>query len=283
MSQSGVFDRIGIVGVGLIGGSIALAVRARHPSTHIVGVDSSTVIDAAERRGAIDRGADDVRALADVDLVILAAPVRQNLRLLEQIGAVLRRDAIVTDTSSTKRQILEAARALPRSASFVGGHPLAGAAVGGLAHARADLFAGRPWFLTPIDDQRGPALGRLVAFVTMLGASPAVMDVEAHDRLMAFLSHLPQLTVSALMAVIGSATREEGLAFSGQGLIDSTRLASSPATIWQDIVTTNADQVSGALDALIACLQELRADLPRGERLEAVFSAANRWRQALPE
>lgn len=283
MSPTGAFDRIGIVGLGLIGGSIALAIRQRNPTLRIIGMDNATVLDAAGRLGAIHDGVSDAAGLADVDLLILAAPVRQNLRVLEPIGTCLRRDAVITDTGSTKRQIVDAARGLPAHVTFIGGHPLAGAAVGGLDHARDTLFAGRPWLLTPEDERSAPELERLIAFVSTLGALPSVMRVEVHDRLMAFLSHLPQLTVSALMSVVGSATREEGLAFSGPGLIDSTRLASSPAAIWQDIVATNADQVGPALDALIACLQELRADLGRGDRLDAVFDAANRWRRALPK
>lgn len=283
MSSSIAFDSIGIVGLGLIGGSIALAIRERYPASRIVGLDNPTVLDAAGRLGAIHHGVSDPRGLADVDLAILAAPVRQNLSVLEPIGACLRHGAVITDTGSTKRQVVDAARSLPAHVTFVGGHPLAGAAAGGLEHARATLFAGRPWLFTPEDDRPAPALERLIRFATTLGAVPSVMRVDVHDRTLAFLSHLPQLTVSALMSVVGSAMREEGLAYAGQGLIDSTRLASSPAAIWQDIAATNADQLGPALDALIACLQELRADLVRGDRLEAVFDEANRWRRALPK
>jgi prephenate dehydrogenase len=281
--MSSAFESIGIVGLGLIGGSIALGVRRRWPTLRIVGLDNATVLDAATRLGAIDHGVTELTGLADVHLVILAAPVRQNLRALESIGPCLRSGAVITDTGSTKRQVVDAARALPPHVTFIGGHPLAGAAVGGLEHARATLFAGRPWLFTPEDDRPAAVLERLMGFVTTLGAVPSVMRVEVHDRMLAFLSHLPQLTVSALMSVVGSATREEGLAYAGPGLIDSTRLASSHAAIWQDIVSTNADQVGPALDALIACLQDLRADLGRGDRLNAVFDAANRWRQSLPK
>lgn len=277
------FHRIGIVGLGLIGGSIALAVREKCPAAQVIGVDNADVLEMAQRVGAVHIGATDPRELEDVDLVVLAAPVRQNVQLLGELASSVRHAAVVTDTGSTKRQMADAARCLPARLTFLGGHPLAGAAVGGLEHARADLFAGRPWLFTPSEEGPGPVLERLTAFVTTLGAVPSVMSVDAHDRMLAFLSHLPQLTASALMAVVGSAAREEGLALAGQGLIDTTRLASSPATIWHDIVATNADQVEAALDALIACLQELRADLGRGERLDAVFQAANRWRQALPK
>ena len=107
------------------------------------------------------------------------------------------------------------------------------------------------------------------------------MGVDAHDRLVAFLSHLPQLTASALMQVVGDAVGEEGLALAGRGLADTTRLASSPVDIWRDIAATNADEIDGALNALIAVLERLRRDLPKGDELAGVFAAANRWRESI--
>lgn len=278
-----VFRHIGIVGLGLIGGSIALAARQIWPTSLVIGVDRPDVLEMAMRLHAIDVGAEDPMVLADADVVILAAPVRQNIDLLATLDACVRTSAVITDTGSTKREMAEAARVLPDRFTFIGGHPLAGAAVGGLAHARPDLFAGRPWLFTPADDRRPEALASLTAFVEALGAVPSVLGVDAHDRMLAFLSHLPQLTASALMDVVGSAVQEDGLALAGRGLIDTTRLASSPADIWRDIVATNADQVGAALDTLIAVLQELRADIGHGERLGEVFQAANHWRTALPK
>jgi prephenate dehydrogenase len=117
--------------------------------------------------------------------------------------------------------------------------------------------------------------------VSALGAEPHVLRPDAHDHLVAFLSHLPQLTASALMGIVGEEVQEEGLALAGRGLIDTTRLAASPADIWQDITATNADHIGSALDALIAQLQELRQDLKGGDRLAAAFAEAARWRAAL--
>jgi len=165
----------------------------------------------------------------------------------------------------------------------VGGHPLAGAATGGLEHARPDLFNGRPWLFTPVGDAAGDAVEKLSAFARAIGAQPRIMDVGAHDHLLAFLSHLPQLTASALMQVVGDAVREEGLALAGRGLVDTTRLASSPVNIWKDITATNVDEIAAALDTLIALLQDLRGDLTEGDRLTDVFFVANRWREALPK
>jgi prephenate dehydrogenase len=123
----------------------------------------------------------------------------------------------------------------------------------------------------------------LFAFTRALGGVPSVVDVDEHDRLLAFLSHLPQLTASALMNVVGEAVGPEGLLLAGRGLVDTTRLAASPADIWKDIAATNSDQVGTALDTLIALLQELRRDLSGGDRLADVFEEANHWRQSLPK
>src|SRR5207253_6505579 len=216
----------------------------------------------------------DLVVLAEADLVVLAAPVQQNIALVSELDEYVRTAAVVTDTGSTKREIAAAAKSLPPRFTFVGGHPLAGAARGGLEHARADLFAGRPWLIT----QRSE---RLESFIRALGAEPKVVDAGAHDRMLAYLSHLPQFTASALMTVVGEAVQDAGLALAGRGLADTTRLASSPADIWRDIAATNADEIGPALDALIAVLQELRRDLSDGGRLEEVFTEAARWRERL--
>jgi prephenate dehydrogenase len=279
--QTPVFEKVGIVGLGLIGGSIALAARQIWPSSLVIGVDRKDVLETAMRLHAIDVAADDMVVLAEVDLVVLAAPVRQNIALLDQLDEHVRQPAVVTDTSSTKRAIVDAARALPPRFTFVGGHPLGGAAKGGLEHARPDLFTGRPWLLTPTSDRSGDALEKLFAFVTAFGAEPRVVSIAAHDRMLAYLSHLPQLTASALMQVIGDAVGEDGLALAGRGLLDTTRLASSPSGIWNDIAATNADELRAALDGLIAVLTDLRDDVDNGERLTEVFNAANRWRETL--
>jgi prephenate dehydrogenase len=281
--QTPIFAKIGIVGLGLIGGSIALRARELWPSSLVIAVDQKDVLEIAMRLHAIDVAADDLIVLAEADLVVLAAPVRQNIELLEQLDENIRQPAIVTDTGSTKRVIASAAAGLPPRFTFIGGHPLAGAAHGGLEHARPDLFVGRPWLLTlpHPSDRGGTALDKLSAFIQALGAEPRVMAADAHDRLLAFLSHLPQLTASALMQVVGDAVGQDGLGLAGRGLADTTRLASSPDDIWKDIAATNADQIGPALDALIEVLQALRKDLPEGDRLAEVFTDARRWREHL--
>jgi prephenate dehydrogenase len=302
-----IFQKIGIVGLGLIGGSIALAAREIWPASLVIAVDNKDVLETAMRLHAIDVAADDLFVLAEADIVILAAPVKQNIALLEELDAYVQQPAVITDTGSTKREIAAAARTLPPRFTFIGGHPLGGGAKGGLEHARPDLFTGRPWLLTPLvrpegralpvnanaatqsDAGRGrpsgrpedDALERLSAFIRALGAEPRVLTADAHDRVLAYLSHLPQLTASALMQVVGDSVGPDGLALAGRGLADTTRLASSPADIWKDIAATNADEIGPALDALIAVLQDLRRDLPNGDRLSEVFAEANRWRDLI--
>jgi prephenate dehydrogenase len=276
-----IFGKIGIVGLGLVGGSIALAARQLWPSSLVIAVDNKDVLETAMRLHAIDVAAPEMIVLAEADLVILAAPVRQNVKLLEELDENVRQPAVITDTGSTKRVMVDAARQLPPRFTFIGGHPLGGAAVSGLDHARPDLFKGRPWLLTPVDDRSGEALEQLMAFTTALGATPRVIGVDAHDRLLAFLSHLPQLTASALMHVVGTALGEEALSLAGRGLTDTTRLASSPPEIWKDIAATNVADIREALDGLIDVLQDLKQDLPAGERLDEVFTDAARWREKL--
>jgi prephenate dehydrogenase len=275
------FESIGIVGLGLIGGSIALATRQKWPGVHLTGLDDRAILDEALARGAIDAGADGLPALATVDLIVLAAPVRQNLERLRQVAQHVQRPILVTDVGGTKRAIVEAAAGLSPAFTFVGGHPLAGAAHAGLAFARADLFANRPWIFTPVAQRSQEAIDRLRRFASGVGAVPILMSPAEHDRLLAYLSHLPQLTASALMAAVGATVKEEGLALAGQGLKDTTRLASSPPSVWRDICATNADALSEALDLLIERLSALRADLRKGDTIEAIFNDAARWREEL--
>lgn len=283
------FRSISIVGLGLIGSSVALAARRLRPRPRLAGIDCrSEVTAAAAARGIVDVATTDIAAAGESDLVILAAPVLANVALLPSVAACLRPGAIVTDTGSTKRTIVEEARRLSRELrrgeagarlSFVGGHPLAGAAAGGMEAARADLFEGRKWVLTPEDDTPEDAVNNLSAFVTSLGAVPVTTTVAEHDRLLAVVSHLPQLAASALMHVAGEMAGEQGLSVAGAGLVDTTRLASSPPEIWKDIVLTNSDNIRPALARLAAVLSGLAADAgAEGDALERVFASARAWR-----
>jgi len=287
-SDPPVFQRIAIVGLGLIGGSIAFAARRTWPATHVLAVDRQAVLREALARRAIDAAADDLAAVAGADLIVLAAPVRQNIALLRQVAPHAAPSAVVTDVGGTKRAIMEAAATLPKTVTFVGGHPLGGGARGGFEFATASLFTRRPWIFTPPQSEEAPraaavqrAVDRLSEFVIGLGAHPTTMSASDHDRLLALISHLPQLAATALMEVVGTTVAGGGLRLAGQGLVDTTRLASSPPGVWRDICTTNADEIGRALDLLIERLSELRSDLQRTDVIDAVFDQAAHWRAEL--
>jgi prephenate dehydrogenase len=258
------FERVAIVGFGLIGGSIARAVTRKWPSSTVVPIEPGG----------------ELAGVAGADLVVLAAPVLANIALLAALPAHVSPKTVVTDTGSTKRATIAAAGRAP-SIAFIGGHPMAGAARGGLAQARADLFDGRPWILTPPASHSQESLARLEAFVQGLGAVPHIMTPELHDRFVGAVSHLPQLTASALMHVVGTLAGDAGLELAGTGLYDTTRLAASPPDIWRDVAATNEDVLREALDTLIATLTGLRDSLGSGQAIDEVFTSASRWREAL--
>jgi prephenate dehydrogenase len=275
------FERIAIIGFGLIGGSLGLAIKRRWPSSHVTAIDRNDVLSTAMRLRAADATGDDLAAIGHPGLVVLAAPARENIALLHRLPDHVAAGTLVTDVGSTKAAIVTAASALSGRIRFVGGHPLAGAAVGGIEAARADLFDGQPWML--VDGSGGmAAVAALERFVLGLGARPYRLGADEHDRLLAYLSHLPQLAATALMHVVGEHAGAAGLPLSGRGLRDTTRLASSPASVWRDIVETNPDHIAGALDELIAALQALKQRSPDGAtRLEELFASASRWKDVL--
>ncbi|HYT69474.1 MAG TPA: prephenate dehydrogenase/arogenate dehydrogenase family protein [Vicinamibacterales bacterium] len=257
------FPRIAIVGVGLLGGSIAKAALRQWPAIEIIPIEANESVAQAAR----------------ADLVVLAAPILANIARLSELSQHVGRDAVITDVSSTKRRIVSAANAIP-ALNFIGGHPMAGNARGGAANARADLFDGHPWILTPAAGQTA-ALQRLEEFVSGLRGVPHIMTPELHDRFVGAVSHLPQLSASALMHVVGELAGDAGLELAGRGLHDSTRLAASPPDIWKDVAATNDDVLRDALDVLIATLIEMRDSLETGDAIETVFTSARRWRDAL--
>jgi prephenate dehydrogenase len=276
------FETVGIVGVGVIGGSLGLAIKRRWPSTRVVAIDTREVVQIALEMGAADEGGDSISAAASASLVVLAAPVRANITILSALSKAIPGPAVVTDVGSTKAATLAAAAALSNNLQFIGGHPLAGAALGGIREARAELFDDRPWLLTPNGSVTPAALSALREFVQGVGAKPIEISAGDHDRLVAFLSHLPQLTVTALMHVVGESVGEKGLQLAGLGLRDTTRLASSPAGIWRDIVATNSAPVSDALDALIDVLTRLKAQTGHPDtQFDDIFSSAARWKEKL--
>jgi len=278
------FRRAAILGTGLIGGSFALALRKHSPDTMVAGWDKEHILRHARERGAIHEGSVDLpRAIAGAELVFLALPVGFTIEVLPEVARHASPEALVTDASSTKRAVCAAATDcfVAKSARFLGGHPMAGKEISGIAAADAELFHGAKYALIRQPGETGNVamrdarVGKFNALIQTLGAEPVWLSAEAHDRAAAIVSHLPQLLAVALAGVVRGQTDETGLPvmLAGRGLRDALRLAGSPYSVWRDIILTNSDNLDRALDQLIQALDQLRGDL-RTRALEEEFAAA---------
>jgi prephenate dehydrogenase len=257
--------RVAVIGVGLIGGSVALAARQRLGATVAGYDDSPAALERALALGAVDRaGATVAEAVADAEAVFVAVPVGN---LPERIGEALAgapADCVVTDVGSTKRAVV-AAHDDPR---FVGGHPLAGAENAGVEHARADLFDAAIWYLTPSAVTSGVLYQRLHRLLHGLGARPTAIDAEAHDRILAAVSHLPHVLANVLVSQAAGtlADGDARLPATGPSFRDATRVAGAPSSIWTDIYVSNRDALTAEIDGAMRRLQAVRAALAAGDR-----------------
>jgi prephenate dehydrogenase len=259
--------RVAILGIGLIGGSIGLAARGR-AGAEVCGSDPEERVRAlALELGAIDMQAPDIAgAVRDADVVFVAAPVGALPRTVRLALAAASPGAVVTDVGSTKRAVAEAGVADER---FIGGHPLAGAETAGVEHARADLFEGATWYLTPArDSTAGVLYERLHRLLTSFGAQPAAIDADTHDRLMASVSHLPHVFANLLVAQAASVLDgddEQRLPAVGPSFRDATRVAGANTAIWTDIYLSNRDALIAVIDRLTEQLGDVRAALQGGD------------------
>jgi prephenate dehydrogenase len=257
--------RIAIVGLGLIGGSIALAARERL-GAHVFGYDvSAEARDAAVERGAVEDAADGVAAAVEgASAAFVAVPVGSLSEVVEETLRRAPEGCVVTDVGSTKRAVV-ASNADPR---FVGGHPLAGAESSGIEHARPDLFEGATWYLTPREITSGVLYERLHRLLRTLGARPVAIDTDAHDAILANVSHLPHVLANVLVQQAGQVLAEgdERLPATGPSFRDATRVAGSSSAIWTDIYLANADALSEALRRSISALHEVDEALERRDR-----------------
>ena len=274
-----------IIGVGLIGGSFALSLKKRGFRGRIVGCDRGEVLAHARERNAIDAGdPDPARAVHGADVILLATPVGAILDFLDRVGPHLPPTALVTDVGSTKREIVARAHAVFGESApqrFVAGHPMAGKEHGGIEHADADLFQGATWVFTPLPEQNllAGTAGEFLKYVEEAGAHVATMDAERHDRLMAWISHLPQMVSTALASSLEEEFGDdpELLSVGGRALREMTRIAASPYSMWRDIALTNTTNIEEALLRLEQKLAHLRENLKTRE-LEEEFENANRFR-----
>ncbi|HYU40891.1 MAG TPA: prephenate dehydrogenase/arogenate dehydrogenase family protein [Vicinamibacteria bacterium] len=245
---------VAIVGLGLVGGSLARALSGA--GYRVIGHDRPLVLRQAVAAGAIAVAARSVPlAVAEADIVVLAASPRTNRRLLAQVARKVRPGATLTDVGSVKRGICGDARRRGL-AQFVGGHPMAGREVSGFAASTPDLFHGRRWILTPDSATTPTALRAVRALVRAAGARPVVMTPAEHDRAVAFLSHVPQVVAWALFGAARSdRVAKRHLDVAGPAFRDMTRLARSPRALWREILRENRGEVRQALAALRAALR----------------------------
>jgi len=257
--------RIGVIGAGLIGGSIGLAARDRLAATVSAFDRSTQALDTAVQRGAVDHPCQTLaEAVHEAEAVFVAVPVGALPRAVGDALAAAPRECVVTDVGSTKRALLDA-HADPR---FVGGHPLAGAETSGAEHARADLFDGAVWYLTPATTTSGVLYERLHRLLHGLGARPAAIDADTHDKILAAVSHLPHVLANVLVSQAAHtlAAGGERLPATGPSFRDATRVAGAPTSTWTDIYISNRDALAAQLEATIAHLTEVRDALAEADR-----------------
>jgi prephenate dehydrogenase len=283
--------RATILGTGLIGGSFALALRKYATDLHISGWDRPDTVREARARNVIDEAfaTDLASALRAADLIYIALPIGVTIDLLPEIARHAPKHALVTDACSTKLRIAQAAAenfSSPATALFLGGHPMAGREVAGIAQADPDLFRNAPYALvtdspdsreasTSLPD-RDPRISAFLKLLEKIGARPLWLGAQQHDYAVGMVSHLPQLAAVALGSFLYDHLDENGLPITvaGPGLRDSLRLAGSPYSTWRDIVLTNREVISAALDLFARRLDDLRERLNSRE-LETDFDAAN--------
>jgi len=281
------FGKVVIIGIGLIGGSLGMAMRARRLAREVVGVARRPeTVSEASARGAIDCGGTElVAALPGADLVVIATALGLTRRWCEAMAPYLGPHTMVTDVGSAKEQVVrDATAALHHPAMFVGGHPIAGSEQKGVSHARADLFEGATYVLTPTPETDPGALDRMRTLVADLGSVVVEMDARSHDRLLALTSHLPHVVVSCLAAAVGKITQDNPAArrVIGMGLMDTTRIAAGPADVWTDILIANREQILAALalhlDVVTELVDALRAGDP--DRVAEILARGQTARQS---
>ncbi|MDX6665397.1 MAG: prephenate dehydrogenase, partial [Solirubrobacteraceae bacterium] len=250
--------KIAVVGTGLIGASIGLAARERL-GAQVAGVDPDPAPALAV--GAVDEAVPLAAALDGAEAAFVAVPMQVLADTVAAVVAAAPEDCLVTDTGSVKRPVVEAVS----DERFVGGHPLAGAERGGAAAARAELFEGATWYLTPTSATSGIHLERLHRLLAGLGARPSVIEADAHDRVMATVSHLPHVLANVLVEQASGALGGEALPATGPSFRDATRVAGANSAIWTDIYLSNADALGVRLDDAIARLNAFRDDLRAGD------------------
>lgn len=282
--------RVTVVGTGLVGASLGMALRRLEQVAEVVGHDHDPRnAETALRRGAVDRVAADLAsAVADADIVVLAVPPSAIPAAAAGVAAHMRAGSTLTDVGSVKRDVVMAMeRVAPAGVHVVGGHPMAGSHEHGPDHAVADMFVGATYLLTPTPTTDAGALQRLSQLLDGIGAKVVVVDTEAHDLLVAVISHLPQLTATTLMTLAAERARRQDarlLLLAGGGFRDATRVAASNPQMWLEICRENREAIVAVLDEYAARIGQLRMMLFEGDedRLVRLLTDAREARRSLP-
>ncbi|MFW6145799.1 MAG: prephenate dehydrogenase [Planctomycetota bacterium] len=278
------FDSVAIIGVGLLGGSLGLAIKAYDPEVRVIGIGHrQSSLDEALDIGAIDVASlDPAEGARGAELVVLCTPVGLFAELLRRIEPALDEGAIVTDVGSTKATVVrDAERILRKRRNFVGSHPIAGSERRGVGFARADLFSGKTCILTPTARTRADVRHRVGKFWQNVGMRTAELSPAAHDRALARVSHLPH----AVAALLVNVPKADELDLAGTGFIDTTRIAGGDPIMWRDICLDNRDRLIEAVDAMGAQLEAFRVLLEAadGPGLQRLFTRSQKRRADMHE
>ncbi len=285
------FDRACIIGVGLLGGSLAKAMRQRGLVKILVGHGRNrSNLEEAKKLGIIDSFEVDIQsAVKEADLVVLCAPVQAIGPLVRRMAPSLKAGCLVTDVGSVKMQLVrEVEPLIPGHAFFVGAHPIAGSEKSGLCVSSETLFEGARCIVTPTEQTDPDALKHTINLWKQVGAHVSCMNVAEHDYILGAVSHLPHVVIYALMNMLGSLkskNHDEVISFSGSGLKDTTRIAGGDPVMWRDICLSNRDSVLHSIDHFQETLNRIRGGIDRGEGefLVREFEAANKHRFNLIE
>jgi len=282
------FNKVTIIGVGLIGGSLARVLKKRNLAAELTGSGRSReTLDLALKLGVVDRINQDIAGAVDnADLVVLASPVGTFQKIIQEISHRLKKDTIVTDVGSVKGELVKKIEELlPRGVHFVPGHPIAGKEKHGVAESSADLFVDTKCILTPTDRTDPQALAAMKSLWLGAGATVVMMDADAHDHIFAAVSHLPHAAAYAMVNTVAEFTagEENYISFSGAGFRDFTRIAASSPEMWRDICLLNGKNILDMIEHYQFALAGIKEAIKHrnGEKLEQLFSAASKLRRGL--
>jgi prephenate dehydrogenase len=272
------FKRIAIVGTGLIGASLAMAIKEKKLADEVIGVSRHKKnLNLAKRNRIIDKGSQDICIIAQADFVVLATPVKTILKLADKISGIVKKDCIVTDVGSTKQEIASKLGRL--FTNYVGAHPLAGSEKRSITHARADIFKDSLCILTPTHSTNPAALKKVKDFWAQLGAKTVFLSPVQHDRILAFVSHLPHAIAFSLITCVP----KNYFRFAASGLKDTTRIAASDSVIWEDIFLSNQKNILKTIETFEAQLSALKSALKAKDKpeLHKILKLAKTKRETL--